>query len=239
MVRDIITSKEELEYRSKEFDIKDSMRLETLVTDLKDTLKAHPERFYLCGKEIGFEERIIAIRLSEDSNIITMINPAIKSANNMIIYREKDPLNQLEYFIPRFSELTLTFQEGDSKLVYGNIKSYKFSEGASIVLGQAFDLLNGLLPSDYGLEVIPEFDKASKEEQEEVLEAYINSLHDCYAKLDAELLSDEEYSKTWEQSKFISAVNTGQIEFKQPEVSNKKMRKLKRFLKSIGKKVSV
>ena len=195
MIRDIITSKEELEYRSKEFDIKDSMRLETLVTDLKDTLKAHPERFYLCGKEIGFEERIIAIRLSEDSNIITMINPAIKSANNMIIYREKDPLNQLEYFIPRFSELTLTFQEGDSKLVYGNIKSYKFSEGASIVLGQAFDLLNGLLPSDYGLEVIPEFDKASKEEQEEVLEAYINSLHDCYAKLDAELLSDEEYSK--------------------------------------------
>ena len=168
-----------------------------------------------------------------------MINPAIKSASKMIIYREKDPLNQLEYFIPRFSELTLTFQEGDSKLVYGNIKSYKFSEGASIVLGQAFDLLNGLLPSDYGLEVIPEFDKASKEEQEEVLEAYINSLHDCYAKLDAELLSDEEYSKTWEQSKFISAVNTGQIEFKQPEVSNKKMRKLKRFLKSIGKKVSV
>ena len=103
MIRDIITSKEELEYRSKEFDIKDSMRLETLVTDLKDTLKAHPERFYLCGKEIGFEERIIAIRLSEDSNIITMINPAINSANNMIIYREKDPLNQLEYFIPRFS----------------------------------------------------------------------------------------------------------------------------------------
>ena len=45
MIRDIITSKEELEYRSKEFDIKDSMRLETLVTDLKDTLKAHPERF--------------------------------------------------------------------------------------------------------------------------------------------------------------------------------------------------
>ena len=123
--------------------------------------------------------------------------------------------------------------------MYGNIKSYKFSEGASIVLGQAFDLLNGLLPSDYGLEVIPEFDNAPKEEQEEVLEAYINSLHDCYAKLDAELLSDDEYSKTWEQSKFISAVNTGQIEFKQPEVSNKKMRKLKRFLKRIGKKVSV
>lgn len=239
MIRDIITDRNELEYRSEEFDIKDSERLSTLITDLVDTLKAHPERLYLCGKEIGFKERIISIRMSEDDNIITMINPAIKQAGKMIIFREKDLLNHMEYFIPRFSELTLTFQVGDNKLTYGNVKSYKFSEGASIILCQAFDLLNGLFTSDYGLEVIPEFDEAPEEEQEEVLEEYIKSLKDYYAKLDAELLSSDEYSNTWEQSKFISAVNTGQIEFKQPEVSNRKMKKIKKFLKRIGKKVSV
>ena len=100
-------------------------------------------------------------------------------------------------------------------------------------IGSKVRILRGGYRGQIGKVVDIDFD------EEEVLEAYINSLHDCYAKLDAELLSDDEYSKTWEQSKFISAVNTGQIEFKQPEVSNKKMRKLKRFLKRIGKKVSV
>lgn len=240
MIRDIITDKRELEYRSEEFNIKDSERLSVLIADLVDTLKVNPDRFYLCGKEIGFKERVIAVRLSDDDNILVMINPAIKEAAKMIIYREKDPLNHMEYFIPRFSDLSLTFQVGDNKkLTYGEVKSYKFSEGASVVLCQAYDVLNGLFPSDYGLEIIPEFDEAPEEEQAEVLEEYIKSLKEFYTKLDAELISDEEYSNVWDQSKFISAVNSGQVEFRQPEVSNRKMRKLKRLLKRLGAKVSV
>jgi peptide deformylase len=119
------------------------------------------------------------------------MNPAIQSKDKLIIYREEDPLTGKEYFIPRFTQISLVFQD-----CLGKVRGLKMNEAASIIVCQAMDALNGILISDYGLEVLPEFDSASEEEKKEVLSMYAESLSQAYKELDADLSNNEETKKT-------------------------------------------
>lgn len=235
MIRSINTNKYDLDYRSEEINIKNVDRVNAIREDMIDTLKSS-DKLFLCGKELGFKERVIALKLGKE-DILVMFNPAIEKRSKIILFREKDRFSDLEYFVPRPTEVEVVFQSGDNALTHGEIKCFKLNEGASIVFSQAYDLLNGMFDSDYGLEVLPEFDTASKEEQEEVLNLYIKSLEDAYKALDDDLSQDEDTSRVWEESKLISAINRGDITFEEPKMSNRKKRRLKKFLKRFGKAV--
>ena len=79
------------------------------------------------------------------------------------------------------------------------------------------DLLNGILLDDYGLPVLQEFREASKEEQEELIDYYLQQL-----KIKAETLNKEvEESKDLKQAKdaidFMTAISLGKVELGDPE----------------------
>ena len=82
---------------------------------------------------------------------------------------------------------------------------------------QMQDLLDGILLDDYGLPVLQEFREASKEEQEELIDYYLQQL-----KTKAETLNKEvEESKDLKQAKdaidFMTAVSLGKVELGDPE----------------------
>ena len=231
MIRELIKDVDKLTVRSKEYDVgKDKDKLvESVVNDLCDTLNSMEDRLYLTANQIGYAIRAIAIKFDKETNVY--FNPVYKSRDHMIIFREKDLLTGKEYLIPRFTEVSLLFQD-----YTGKARGYKFNEASSIVVCQAFDAVEGILVSDYGLEIIPEFDEASDEEKQEVIAEYMSSIESMYNTLDKELEDNSETSKSWNQAKFIAGTLNGDVQFEQKPLSNKKKRLLKRLFKRLGKK---
>lgn len=229
MKKRLVRKAENLSIRSREFNIADDVAVD-LVQDICDTLTEHEELLFLTASQIGYKERAFGIRFKDAVEVF--MNPAIQEKDVAILYRERDYSNGKEYIIPRFTKITLVFQD-----VAGKTRAMKFNESASIIVNQAMDMLDGVFPSDYGLEIIPEFDTAPEEEKAEVLAAYVDSLASTFTVLDKELMEDSETKSTWEQAKFYRGLADGEIKTEEKPLSNRKKKRLKKFLKMFGKKV--
>lgn len=204
---------------------------EETIRDLKETLLSL-DRPYLCANEIGLDKRIIAIKFDEDKPII-FANPIYQVRDNICLIREKDFNTDKEYIIPRYKDITLCYQRED-----GETSATKFNEEASPLVCQAMECLDGIHPSDYGLEVIPEFDEATDEEREEVIKFYINSLKDLEYSLDKDLQSDSELSNAWRSYKFNKGVADGEVELykEEPKLNRAQRRLLSKLEKKLGRR---
>ena len=232
MIKELVTDLDKLTFRSIEYDVgKDEKKIVVqMVEDLCDTLNSLDDRLYLTANQIGYRERAIAIKFENETNVY--FNPIFKSRDHIIIFREKDYLTGKEYFIPRFTDVSLLFQD-----YKGKTRGYKFNEASSIVVCQAIDAMEGILVSDYGLEVLPEFDEASDEEKQEVLAEYVSSIEKMYNVFDDELSNDSEASQYWNGAKFITGTLNGEIEFDNPPMSNRKRKKLEKLLKKLKRRI--
>ena len=127
---------------------------------------------YLTANQLGLDERIIMVKY-EDNEIHTFINPLITFySKDLFMSREKDLFDGKEYLVPRKKAIEITYANKN-----GMLKKVIYKEGAAALLQNLIELLEGVFVSDYGLEIIPEFDEASEEEKEEVIKAYIQSLN--------------------------------------------------------------
>ena len=153
---------------------------ETLYDDytiIKKTLNIMEESLnasgltYLTANQLGMDERIAMVKY-ENGDVHAFINPIISDySKEMFLSREKDLFDGKEYLVPRKKAIEVTFVNKS-----GHPKKVIYKEGASALLQNLIELLEGVFVSDYGLEIIPEFDGASDEEKEEVIKMYIDSL---------------------------------------------------------------
>lgn len=228
MVKELVTDIEQLSKRSKEWDVRGNQDLSTeLVQALDDTLEAHKDIIYLCANEIGYKERAIDIRFSDDTYIF--MNPAFQKVDKLILSREFDRHNGKEYIVPRYNEAELVYQD-----CLGSTKAAKFVDSGAIVVCQAMDTIDGMFASDYGLEIIPEFDQATPEEQQQVIDAYLKSMSEGYQELDNELSNDDATKTPWKAAKFLEGVSNGSIELEEEQpTSNRRKKRLAKFVKQL------
>lgn len=222
----------ELDYNSECFNERaEECRIEEeLVEDLKETLKAHPERTYLCANEVGVPKRMFAVKFDED--VLVFSNPIYQHRGEFGLIREKEPSTDKEYIIPRCKDVTICYQNEKSEP-----NATKFKEDASIVISQAMDCIDGIHAFDYGLEIIPEFDEATEEERMELIKVYLNSLKDLDYTLDKVLSEDDDTKLAWKDFKFNRALATGEIERdKEPVV--KPNREQRRFWQKLQKRLA-
>lgn len=234
MIREIDTNSEVFFKPTNTFkvDNENTERAEEIVTDLIDTLKANPDRYYLCSNEIGYNERAAVVKFGDE--YLEFLNIIFQEKLKPSMIREKDPADGKEYIMPRFLDTTICYQTKE-----GSIEANKLNEEASIVFCQVINCLNGLHDTDYGLEIIPEFDTATEEERAEVINAYIENLNKMKDELDEELTKDEEVKDWWNKFKFDSAVARGEVEFdkEEPKPMNRKERRLmEKIAKKLGGK---
>jgi len=168
---EVQNNKEFMSNRCKETLYDDYVIITKTLHLMEDSLKASNLN-YLTANQLGLNERIIMVKY-EDNTIHTFINPLITDfSKEMFMSREKDLFDGKEYLIPRKKIIEVTFANKN-----GMLKKIIYKEGAAALLQNLIELLEGVFVSDYGLEVIPEFDEASDEEREEVIKAYIESLN--------------------------------------------------------------
>lgn len=233
MVKEIVTDLEKLSERAQEFDVKeDDKKTTEIIQALDDTINdvfEKDHRLYLTSNQIGYSERAFVIKFVDDNKFF--FNPIIKSRKGLVFSRERDYLTGTEYIVPRNTEIILNYQN-----CLGQVKGNKFEGAAAIAVSGAIDALEGLLISDWGLEITPEFDMASEEEQKELLAYYIQSLNEYRDALDKDL-SEGENKKEYEAIKFMKGVADGSVELAKPDTP-KMNRAQRRGLEKMIKKIA-
>ena len=149
----------------------------------------------------------------EKDQIKTFINPVIEaySPKGMQLSREKcSSLPGKEYIRVRNNDIRVMYQRPT-----GEAESNRLLGKAALVFQHEMDHLEGVLISDIGLEVIPEFDEATDEERAEVIKEYLDSLDIRVKEINKEIEDDPELKQIDDATKFMTGILTGEIKQKE------------------------
>ena len=207
--KDILTiDKNELELsqRAIEIDIKTENKLmREIISALKHTIELN-NIVSLSAPAIGYDKRIFCIKF--DTEIKTFINPIIIQSKGIQLSREICTSIPGRIFIrPRNNDITVIYQKPS-----GPSESRQLVGLSAIVFQHELDHLEGLLLSDIGLEIDDDFENASEEEREEVINYYLDSLDLKRKELEDEIQSNEELKQLSDGIKFMESVYKGETQ---------------------------
>lgn len=207
-VKEIITDEIPLSERSVEIDaITENALLREITKYLKRTLTKHPELKALSAPAIGYQKRIFCMRFDKD-DIKTFINPVIGTQSGLDLSREScSSIPGKEFIRVRTNDIHIIYQRPT-----GQVETRELMGLAAKVFQHEMDHLDGILLSDVGLELWPEFDTATDEEREEVINEYLSSLDIKLNAVKKEIEEDPELTEIVNASKFIEGVYKGEIQ---------------------------
>jgi peptide deformylase len=216
MVKEIITDLEKLSDRCDEIDVrKENQLMRDIILDLKQTLRENPTGVGLAANQIGYDKRIFVINFNGD--IRTFINPVISQVKGFTLNRESClSLPGKSFIRPRHNEIMVIYQTP-----LGKTESRKIVGLAAYVFQHELDHLDGLTLADIGLEVGEDFDKATEEEKNEVINAYLDSLDIKQKQLEKEIEEDEDLKQASNAIKFMEALQKGEVELDGQETVKK------------------
>lgn len=207
--KDILTidkNEIELSQRATEIDIKTENKLmREIISALKHTIELN-NIVSLSAPAIGYDKRIFCIKF--DTEIKTFINPVIIQSKGIQLSREICTSIPGKTFIrPRNNDITVIYQKPS-----GPSESRQLVGLSAIVFQHELDHLEGLLLSDIGLEIDDDFETASEEEREEVINYYLDSLDLKRKELEEEIQSNEELKQLSDGIKFMESVYKGETQ---------------------------
>ena len=207
MIKEIITNLDQLSERSDEIDVrKENNEMREIILDLKQTLREYENGVGLAAPQIGYKKRIFVINFNGD--IRSFINPVITQAKGLTINRESClSLPGKEYLRPRNTEITVIYQTP-----LGKTESRKIFGIAAFVFQHELDHLDGITLADIGLQLDDNFDKASDEEKNELIKAYMDSLDIKQKDAEKEIEENPQLKQQSDAIKFMEALQKGEVE---------------------------
>ena len=188
-------------------------RVVKMVNDLKDTLISYSNVEALSAPQIGYHYRLFCLKFA-DNSLKAFINPMITKREGLHLSRESNAsIPGKEFIVPRNNKIIMTFQTPT-----GKIEENIFEGVVAEVIQQQVNLLDNIFLSDFGLEVIPEFDKASDEEKQEVIDWWLKELKSKNEELNKEIEADENLLQTKKAIEFMTKVATGEVKVEQVEL---------------------
>ena len=157
-----------------------------------------------------------------DVEIKTFVNPIITNAKGLQLSRETcHSIPDKTFIRPRNNDIQIMYTQPDGKL-----QSRQLVGLAAMIFQHQIDHLDGLLLSDVGLEIDEDFDNATDEEREEVINMYLDSLDLLSKNLNKQIEEDPELKQIKEASEFITAVQTGKVQLESEELSKEQVDKI-------------
>ena len=223
-VKEIITDYEKLSERCKEIELtKSNKDVQKIVLHLKNTIRANEGMLGLSANQIGFNSRILCLNFNGD--IRTFVNPIITNAAGFELSREKcHSIPDKEFIRTRHSKVGITYQTP-----LGKIESVELVGIAAQIFQHHLDHLDGLLLSDVSLEIDEEFDKATEEERQEVIEMYLDSLDLTRKQIEKEIEEDPEASQLADAVRFIQSVQKGETELEQVPLTKEEIEHIEKI----------
>lgn len=178
-----------------------------VIQDLKDTLRANKDLVALSAPQIGENMRIFCIKFAR-GDIRAFINPLIITRKGIHLSRESQiGYGGQEYIVPRHNEIDAAYQTP-----VGSKDVNAFMGAVGEVFQQMIEIMDGVLIEDYGLIILPEFDKASDKDKQEVIDMYLNNLEEKSKNIDEKINSDSELSRMSKSIDFMTKLSLGKIE---------------------------
>lgn len=223
----ILENLDKLERANEVIDIKsDADRISGILKELRDELKSHDDLIALSAPQIGHNDRIFALKFNDE--IRYFLNPLYVHRDELTISKEK--WGKKNYLIPRFKKVEIIYMQSN-----GMPEQLVFTDYTAQLLQQMIDLLEGLQPSDYGLKLDKDFDDATKEEQEQIVNAYLESLGDIHASLKEEINNDPELHDRQRTLDFLTSVAKGETKLNKPKLNREQRRALAKQQKKAAK----
>lgn len=205
---------------TKPIDVKgEEELLEVIAEKLKNAIEQEESLPYVTANQVGYAYQVYAIRMSDGIEVYA--NPLMAKDGQICWSREVEYGLDNNYYLPRWSKINVVAYLVDKKLVCER----QYENEAAGILQHIMNNLNGISIKDSGLEITPEFDAAPKEEQEEVLKAYLEELNKLLGILEEDIKNDSEVSEQYEAIKFVKARAANEIEAERPVKQNRKMRR--------------
>ena len=169
-------------------------------------MNKYPELYALAAPQIGIKERVIVLKF-DGNNYREYINPRIFKSQKYHLVREKDiSFPDKEFISPRPGKIFIEYQNKwaapETDVMKGNTAE---------VFDRMMNYLDGIPLEDYGLEVLPEFDEASEDEKQQVVDMYLNSLKTRSELLNANIEQDKDAKELRDAIKFMEGVEEGKI----------------------------
>jgi len=212
-VKDIITDELQLSHRCDEIDPKTQHEeLANIIKDLKATMREKKLNF-LSAPAIGYNKRIFCIDDPKDVEIKTFINPmpADYSENNK---------PHIQMAIETCSSFPgrrfLRFRQDKIDLYYmrpnGAPMHKEFHGLTAVKIQHELEHLEGIVLSDFGLELDENWEKLTDKEKDEIILEYKDSLDILTEKLNDDIIKDPEAKQLDDGIKFMTAVAKGEVE---------------------------
>ena len=223
---DIITDYDKLSERCDEFDLtKKNNEAQEIIVKLKQIIRSDETIAGLSAIQIGYNKRIICINFNGD--IRTFINPIIEKAEGLELSREScHSIPGKEYIRIRQNKITVTYQTPLAK-----IETVELAGMAARVMQHHIDHLDGLLISDVGLEVDEDWDDATDEERQEVIDYYIDSLDIRAKEISKEIAEDKDATQLSNAIKFMNSVREGKTKIEQLPLTDEELKVIEEYKK--------
>lgn len=220
MIKEIVLEEEKLVTRCDEIDPRTENKLmREIIVDLKDTIR-EKNLVGLAANQIGYDKRIFVINFNGD--LRSFVNPIITKTGGLELSREGcASIPGKEFVRPRHNDIEVTYMTP-----LGKIESRQLVGMAATVFQHEIDHLDGMLLSDIGFEVDEDFDNATDEERQEVVNAYLDSLDLRRRELNEEIENDEELKQASNAIKFVEKVQKGEIEIETSEIPKEQIEEL-------------
>ena len=209
----IIKDTERLRERCDEINAADVFQNKTvrsITKDLRETITKYKGLVALSAPQLGYHYRIFCMRF-EDGEIRTFVNPLImtREKESLKLSREHQiGISDEIYLMPRSSEISAVFQTP-----MGSNQACEFKEHVAFIFQQMCDLLDGVLISDIGLKIDEDFDKASKEEQQEIINFYLEHIKQVGDEVRETIKNDPVQNAVDETINQLTKINLGTAEF--------------------------
>ena len=184
-----------------------------IVHEIKDTMRKKNLK-YLSAPAIGYRRRIFCIDW-EDSEIKTYINPLITHVKGLTLSKETSIIEPNKTYIrPRNTNLAVMYQTPTGQSLQRELVGM-----AACIWQQMTDLLDGIFLSDIGLEIDEDYEKASEEDRQAIIEMYLDSLDLKAGELNKIVEEDPELKELDDGIKFMEAVNKGEVQLEDKQQS--------------------
>lgn len=223
---DIVIDYDKLSQRCDEFDLtKKNNEAQEIIVKLKQIIRSDKTIAGLSANQIGYNKRIICINFNGD--IRTFINPIIEKAEGLELSREScHSIPDKEYIRIRQNKIVVTYQTPLAK-----IETVELVGMAARVMQHHIDHLDGLLISDVGLEIDEDWDKASDEERQEVIDYYVDSLDLRAKELSKEIAEDKDASQLSDAIRFMNSVREGKTKIEQLPLTDEELKVIEEYKK--------
>lgn len=205
----------ELSKRSDEINVRtQNKEMRKVISELKRTMRKLGLTS-LSAPAIGYKYRIFCIDF-KDTDIQTFINPIITQVKGISLSKETcTSIPGKTYIRPRNNDITVMYIKPT-----GEIQNRQMIGVAAYVFQHEIDHLDGLLLSDIGLEIDSDWETASNEEKEEVINAYLDSLDLRGKEVKKEIEEDKDLKQLSDAIDFMTSVAKGETKLQPSDDTN-------------------